>query len=119
MSGVFPRRCFGPHPPGAPSIRGFIADGWAVARSATTAAKLTPCRKGLPDRSPKVTVIAIAIATEGDQHIRQLVEHVLEIPGAPELLLPILEVVPLQLLAYTSPSAAAATSTNQEISPRV
>lgn len=42
----------------------------------------------------------IAIATEGDEHIHQLVEHVLYIPPAPELLLPILEVVPLQLLAY-------------------
>jgi glucosamine--fructose-6-phosphate aminotransferase (isomerizing) len=42
----------------------------------------------------------IAIATEGDKHIHQLVEHVMEIPAAPELLLPILEVVPLQLLAY-------------------
>ena len=42
----------------------------------------------------------IAIATEGDKHIHQLVEHVIEIPAAPELLLPILEVVPLQLLAY-------------------
>ncbi len=42
----------------------------------------------------------IAIATEGDTHIHQLVEHVIEIPAAPELLLPLLEVVPLQLLAY-------------------
>ena len=42
----------------------------------------------------------IAIAIEGDQHIAQLVEHVIHIPAAPELLLPILEVVPLQLLAY-------------------
>jgi glucosamine--fructose-6-phosphate aminotransferase (isomerizing) len=42
----------------------------------------------------------IAIATEGDEHIGQLVEHVVHIPAAPELLLPILEVVPLQLLAY-------------------
>jgi glucosamine--fructose-6-phosphate aminotransferase (isomerizing) len=42
----------------------------------------------------------IAIATEGNTHIGQLVEHVLFIPPAPELLLPILEVVPLQLLAY-------------------
>ncbi|MGI4829095.1 MAG: glutamine--fructose-6-phosphate transaminase (isomerizing) [Janthinobacterium lividum] len=42
----------------------------------------------------------IAIATEGDTHIRQLVEHVIEVPAAPELLLPLLEVVPLQLLAY-------------------
>ena len=42
----------------------------------------------------------IAIAVEGDEHIGQLVEHVIHIPAAPELLLPILEVVPLQLLAY-------------------
>jgi glucosamine--fructose-6-phosphate aminotransferase (isomerizing) len=42
----------------------------------------------------------IAIATEGDDTIAQLVEHVIHIPAAPELLLPLLEVVPLQLLAY-------------------
>jgi glutamine---fructose-6-phosphate transaminase (isomerizing) len=42
----------------------------------------------------------IAIATEGDTEISQLVEHVIHIPQAPELLLPLLEVVPLQLLAY-------------------
>ena len=42
----------------------------------------------------------IAIAIEGDQTIAQLVEHTIHIPPAPELLLPILEVVPLQLLAY-------------------
>jgi glucosamine--fructose-6-phosphate aminotransferase (isomerizing) len=42
----------------------------------------------------------IAIATEGDEQIRQLVEHVIYIPPAPELLSPLLEIVPLQLLAY-------------------
>ena len=42
----------------------------------------------------------IAIAIEGDEHIAQLVEHVIQIPQSHELLLPILEVVPLQLLAY-------------------
>jgi glucosamine--fructose-6-phosphate aminotransferase (isomerizing) len=42
----------------------------------------------------------IAIAVEGDTHIQQLVEHVIHIPQSHELLLPILEVVPLQLLAY-------------------
>ncbi len=47
-------------------------------------------------RSGKV----IAVATIGDEEIRQLVDHVLHIPEAPELLTPILEVVPLQLLAY-------------------
>ena len=47
-------------------------------------------------RSGKV----IAVATDGDERIGQLVDHVLHIPVAPELLLPVLDVVPLQLLAY-------------------
>jgi len=42
----------------------------------------------------------IALATEGDEEIREAVDHVVSIPEAPELLLPILEIVPLQLLAY-------------------
>ncbi len=42
----------------------------------------------------------IAIATEGDTQIGQLVEHVIFVPPTHELLLPLLEVVPLQLLAY-------------------
>ncbi len=42
----------------------------------------------------------IAIAIDGDEEIKESVDHVLYVPQAPELLLPILEVVPLQLLAY-------------------
>jgi glucosamine--fructose-6-phosphate aminotransferase (isomerizing) len=42
----------------------------------------------------------IAVATEGDATISGLVEHVIEIPPAPELLSPLIEIVPLQLLAY-------------------
>src|SRR6202451_3268867 len=42
----------------------------------------------------------IAVATEGDTTIASLVEHVIAIPPAPELLVPLIEVVPLQLLAY-------------------
>jgi glucosamine--fructose-6-phosphate aminotransferase (isomerizing) len=42
----------------------------------------------------------IAVATEGDEDIREAADHVLHVPPAPELLSPILEVVPLQLLAY-------------------
>ena len=52
--------------------------------------------KEVTARSGKV----IAIATEGDEEIKESVDHVLYVPHAPELLLPILEVVPLQLLAY-------------------
>ena len=47
-------------------------------------------------RSGKV----IAVAIEGDDHIGQLVDHVLYVPAAPELLLPVLDTIPLQLLAY-------------------
>lgn len=43
---------------------------------------------------------AIAIATEGDREIGDCAERVLFVPPAPELLLPLLEVVPLQLFAY-------------------
>jgi glucosamine--fructose-6-phosphate aminotransferase (isomerizing) len=42
----------------------------------------------------------IAVATEGNKQIRELVEHVIYVPHAPELLAPLIEVVPLQLLAY-------------------
>jgi glucosamine--fructose-6-phosphate aminotransferase (isomerizing) len=52
--------------------------------------------KEVTARSGKV----IAIATEGDEEIRESADHVLYIPAAPELLVPLLEIVPLQLLAY-------------------
>jgi glucosamine--fructose-6-phosphate aminotransferase (isomerizing) len=42
----------------------------------------------------------IAVATEGDTTIGGLVEHVIYIPPATELLSPLIEIVPLQLLAY-------------------
>jgi glucosamine--fructose-6-phosphate aminotransferase (isomerizing) len=42
----------------------------------------------------------IAVATEGDTTIGSLVEHVIHIPPAVELLSPLIEIVPLQLLAY-------------------
>ncbi|MFZ0661159.1 MAG: glutamine--fructose-6-phosphate transaminase (isomerizing) [Acidobacteriaceae bacterium] len=42
----------------------------------------------------------IAVAIEGDERVAQLVDHVLCVPSAPELLLPVLDAIPLQLLAY-------------------
>jgi glucosamine--fructose-6-phosphate aminotransferase (isomerizing) len=42
----------------------------------------------------------IAIATEGDESIRRLAKHVLYVPDVLEPFQPILNVVPLQLLAY-------------------
>jgi glucosamine--fructose-6-phosphate aminotransferase (isomerizing) len=44
--------------------------------------------------------VVIAIATEGDEEIKESADHVLYVPNAPELLAPIIEIVPLQLLAY-------------------
>ena len=42
----------------------------------------------------------IAIVTEGDVTLRALAEFVIEVPDAPESLLPLLTSIPLQLLSY-------------------
>jgi glucosamine--fructose-6-phosphate aminotransferase (isomerizing) len=42
----------------------------------------------------------VAVATEGMKEVEKSADHVIWVPPARELLLPILEVVPLQLLAY-------------------
>ena len=52
--------------------------------------------KGFKQQSARV----IAVASEADEAIAQLADHTLFIPQAPELLSPILEIVPLQLFAY-------------------
>jgi glucosamine--fructose-6-phosphate aminotransferase (isomerizing) len=44
--------------------------------------------------------LVIAVACEGDDEIEKHADHVLWIPATKEILLPILEIVPLQLLAY-------------------
>jgi glucosamine--fructose-6-phosphate aminotransferase (isomerizing) len=52
--------------------------------------------KGFKRQSSRV----IALASEGDGEVPKLADHTVFIPDAPELLLPILEIVPLQLFAY-------------------
>lgn len=52
--------------------------------------------KGFKKQSGRV----IAIATEGDDEVRNLADHTVFVPHAPELLTPMLEIVPLQLFAY-------------------
>jgi glucosamine--fructose-6-phosphate aminotransferase (isomerizing) len=42
----------------------------------------------------------LAIANTGDEDVRKLASHVIEVDEAPEALLPICEVVPLQMLSY-------------------
>ncbi|MFH2094094.1 MAG: glutamine--fructose-6-phosphate transaminase (isomerizing) [Bacteroidota bacterium] len=44
--------------------------------------------------------VVIAVVTEGDEVIKAMADHVLEIPGTTESLVPLLAVVPLQLLSY-------------------
>jgi len=42
----------------------------------------------------------ICIANRGDDQLREMVEDTIEVPTTNELLLPMIEIVPLQLLAY-------------------
>jgi glucosamine--fructose-6-phosphate aminotransferase (isomerizing) len=44
--------------------------------------------------------VVIAIATEGDSFIASKADHVLYVPDTPELLSPVIAVLPLQMLAY-------------------
>jgi len=52
--------------------------------------------RGFKQQSARV----IAIASEGDAELPRLADHTIFVPHAPELLLPLLEIVPLQLFAY-------------------
>jgi glucosamine--fructose-6-phosphate aminotransferase (isomerizing) len=52
--------------------------------------------RGFKQQSARV----IAIASEGDEELLNLADHTIFVPHAPELLLPLLEIVPLQLFAY-------------------
>jgi glucosamine--fructose-6-phosphate aminotransferase (isomerizing) len=42
----------------------------------------------------------IAVVTQGDQRVSELADHVIEVPATYESLMPIIAVIPLQLLAY-------------------
>ncbi len=42
----------------------------------------------------------IAVVTEGDTVVRRLADHVIEIPETPEAFVPLISVIPLQLLSY-------------------
>lgn len=52
--------------------------------------------RGFKKQSARV----IAIASAGDEVVPSLADHTIFIPPAPELLAPILEIIPLQLFAY-------------------
>lgn len=42
----------------------------------------------------------IAIVSDGDQHVKSMADHTIEVPDTEECLLPLLTVIPLQLLSY-------------------
>ncbi len=44
--------------------------------------------------------LVVAVVTQGDEEARKTADHVIELPPTSDLLAPILEIVPLQLLAY-------------------
>jgi glucosamine--fructose-6-phosphate aminotransferase (isomerizing) len=44
--------------------------------------------------------IVVAVATEGDNDIVKMADHTLTVPDVHELLVPILSIIPLQILAY-------------------
>lgn len=44
--------------------------------------------------------VVIAIVTEGDTQVKEMADHVIEIPNTESLLVPFLSVIPLQLLSY-------------------
>ena len=44
--------------------------------------------------------VVIAVVTEGDESIKQMADHTIEIPATLEPFTPLLSVIPLQLLAY-------------------
>src|SRR3954449_4058566 len=44
--------------------------------------------------------VVVAIACEGDEQVAKIADHLITIPVTRELLLPLLEMIPLQLLAY-------------------
>ena len=44
--------------------------------------------------------MVISVVTTGDHLAREAADHIIELPPAPDLLAPLLEIIPLQLLAY-------------------
>ena len=42
----------------------------------------------------------IAVVTEGDTHLPTMVDFVIEIPKVHDMLMPLISVIPMQLLAY-------------------
>jgi glucosamine--fructose-6-phosphate aminotransferase (isomerizing) len=68
----------------------------AIATAGRTYEKIISNIKEVKARDGRV----IALATEGDETVGKVVDHVVYVPAVSELLSPLVNVVPLQLLAY-------------------
>lgn len=68
----------------------------AVATASHVQAKLLSNAEEAKARGAKI----IAIVTQGDSSAADVADQTIEVPAAPELLSPVLDVVPLQLFAY-------------------
>jgi glucosamine--fructose-6-phosphate aminotransferase (isomerizing) len=44
--------------------------------------------------------VVIAVATQGDELVEEMADHVLWLPETPWMLSPVVTVIPLQILAY-------------------
>jgi glucosamine--fructose-6-phosphate aminotransferase (isomerizing) len=44
--------------------------------------------------------IVIAVVTEGDEEVKKMADYVIEIPECEDMLIPLVSVIPLQLLSY-------------------
>jgi len=44
--------------------------------------------------------LVIAVATDGDEKVKMIADHVIWVPETPWMLSPVITVIPLQLLAY-------------------
>ncbi len=76
-----------------------IADGMPAVFIATTGPQYDKIMGNIEEVRARGGKI-IVVSTEGDKNIKQHADHLIAIPDAPELLQPMLTVIPLQLLAY-------------------
>ncbi len=76
-----------------------IADGMPAVFIATAGAQYDKMMGNIQEVRARGGRI-IVVATEGDEYLESVADHVITVPQTPELFQPLLTVVPLQLLAY-------------------
>ena len=96
---------FGVHAEGMPAAEmkhgpiALITDGMPVVFIATQGSQYDKIIGNISEVKTRGGDV-IAVATEGDDHISKLCDHVFYVPDCPEPLQPLLTTIPLQLLAY-------------------